>query len=85
MKKLNSFDESYRKLDPISQKKIRKAIRLMAEDLRHPSLQARKLTGREYIWYCRADRDLRITFQFDKTGDIVLRNCGHHDPTLKKP
>jgi mRNA interferase RelE/StbE len=85
MKKLNSFDESFRKLDPISQKKIRKAIRLMAEDLRHPSLQAGKLEGRKYIWYCRADRDLRITFHFDDQGDIVLRNCGHHDPTLRKP
>jgi len=82
---LDSFKESFDNLDSNSQKKIRKAIRLMAQDLRYPSLQTSKLQGRRYIWYCRADLDLRITFHFDDDGAIVLRNCGHHDPTLKNP
>ena len=37
----------------------------------------------------RAGRDIRITFEFQESEDgtsvVVLRNVGHHDPTLKNP
>jgi hypothetical protein len=37
----------------------------------------------------RAGQDIRITFEFQKdehgTNAVVLRNVGHHDPTLRNP
>lgn len=45
----------------------------------------KKMEGWDYIFEAGANMDIRITFHFEKTDTIVLRNCGHHDRTLKNP
>jgi mRNA interferase RelE/StbE len=62
----------------------RKALRLLALDLRHPSLQVKKMRGTRQIWEARASRSIRITFQFGD-NEIILRNIGNHEETLKEP
>jgi mRNA interferase RelE/StbE len=79
------FDKSFKKLDHESQTIIRKAIALMYHDLKHPSLRFKKMQGTEYIFEISGNMDLRITFHFEKPETAVLRNCGHHDKTLKNP
>ena len=78
------FEKSYRALLPEHQAAVDAHLRLMAEDWRHPSLQTKKLQGTHQIWAMRISRDLRLTFQPTKAG-ILLRNVGHHDPTLRSP
>ncbi|WP_231634473.1 cytotoxin [Salinicoccus sp. YB14-2] len=77
------FDTNFTKLDPQAQKAIKKALRFMVTDFNHPSLRMKKMEGWDYIFEAGANMDIRITFHFEKTDTIVLRNCGHHDRTLK--
>lgn len=79
------FDENFTALDAQSQMAIKKALRFLAHDWRHPSLRTKKMEGREYIFEASANMDIRITFHFEKPDTIVLRNCGYHDRTLKNP
>lgn len=77
-----SFIDAYVALTPEQQNRVDKALRLLAEDWRRPSLQVKRISGAQGIWEARASLSLRITFEMD--GDtIVLRNVGAHDKTLK--
>lgn len=78
------FQRAYRSLGAEDQDRIKKALRLMAEDLRYPSLRVKKIQGTKGIWEARASRSLRITFQIEE-GSILLRNVGQHDEALRNP
>lgn len=78
------FKRMYKKLDPEQQNAIKKALRLMSDNINRPSLRVKRIQGTRGIWEASATMGLRITFNWD--GDmIVLRNCGEHNRTLKKP
>ena len=66
--------------------KLPKALKLLAEDHRHPGLQTKRiqgLAGRE-IFEARLDQKVRFTFQIE--GDaLILRNIDVHDACLKNP
>ena len=81
------FKKSYQNLDKQSQKTIAKALRLLVENMFHPSLRTRKMEGyhNPYRWEARGNMDLRITFEYEKPELLILRNCGHHDKTLRNP
>ena len=79
-----SFRRFYRELPLHIQKKTDKQIRLLAENLRHPSLQVKKIQGTVGIWEARVDLHYRMTFE--RTGDSIhLRVVGNHDEALKNP
>lgn len=78
------FRRAYRSLGTAGQGRVKKALRLMAEDLKYPSLQVKKIQGTKGIWEARASRSLRITFQVEE-GSILLRNVGQHDEALRNP
>jgi mRNA-degrading endonuclease RelE of RelBE toxin-antitoxin system len=74
----------YQRLDSDQQKKIKRAINLMSDNIYHPSLRVKRIQGTKGIWEASATTGLRITFDWE--GDtITLRNCGQHDETLKNP
>ncbi|MCJ7840759.1 cytotoxin [Lederbergia sp. NSJ-179] len=81
------FTKALSKLDPESKIVIQKAMSLMLEDLNHPSLRVKKMKGyhNPKIWETSGNMDLRITFEFRKPDQLILRNCGHHDDTLDRP
>ncbi|SDJ16922.1 cytotoxin [Natribacillus halophilus] len=87
VERTSRFKKSYKKLDQQSQKAINKALVMMTEDFSHPSLRMKKMKGyhNPNIWGISANMDVRITFHFENTEMIVLRNCGHHDRTLNNP
>ncbi|HUS88999.1 MAG TPA: DNA helicase, partial [Desulfosporosinus sp.] len=59
------------------QKQTIKALRFLAENPRHPSLQTHKVEGTIFI-EAYANMDIRIIFE--RTSDtIVLRAVGHHN------
>ena len=73
----------------IKQKTL-KALALFGQNQRHPSLQVKKMQGRDGIWEARIDRKYRFTVHFEKepaSGEIVcvLRNVDNHDECLKNP
>jgi mRNA-degrading endonuclease RelE of RelBE toxin-antitoxin system len=78
------FQRAHAALSPRGQKKVEKALRLMAADPRHPGLGVKRIRGTAGIWEARASQALRITFEAQ--GDsIALRNVGRHDEALGRP
>jgi mRNA interferase RelE/StbE len=77
----NRFKRAYQGLTSEEQALADKALGLLAENLRHPSLRVRKLKGTEGIWEARVSRSLRLTFEIH--GDLLLlRTIGRHDEAL---
>lgn len=78
------FQRAYADLSDDQVTLVRKALRWLASNPRHPSLRVKKMQGTIDIWEARASRSLRLTFEMH--GDaILLRNVGAHDETLKNP
>jgi mRNA interferase RelE/StbE len=78
------FQRAYNDLTDQDAERVKKALRLLVENPRHPSLHVKRVQGTDRIWEARASLSIRLTFEMQ--GDlIVLRNVGAHDETLKKP
>ena len=75
---LPRFKRDYKKLTSQSQKIINHALLQMERDLKHPSLETKKLKGINSIWEARASKSLRITFNL-KGKLIILRTEGEHN------
>lgn len=82
------FLENYSRLGSNDRKAIDKAIRLLASNPRHPSLNVHKAknvkakypVGGDDVFIAYASKSLRFTFEYGpKPGMIALRNCGHHE------
>jgi mRNA-degrading endonuclease RelE of RelBE toxin-antitoxin system len=83
------FLKAYRILPVKIQGKLLKALKLMEQNQRHPSLRVRKMEGHEGIWEARVDLKYRFTFHYEKdsSGEVfcVFRNVDNHDECLKNP
>jgi len=83
------FLESYERLGQKEQRTIDKAVRLLAQNPRHPSLKVHKAKGikAKYpseggnsVFIAYASKELRLTFEYGpEPGMISFRNCGFHD------
>lgn len=78
------FKKAYKSLPEEAKQQVRKALRIIAVNIRHPSLHTKKIKGTKDIWEARVSLDYRLTFQIVKDY-FVLRNVGHHDPVLNNP
>ncbi|KKR51092.1 MAG: hypothetical protein UT84_C0003G0087 [Candidatus Curtissbacteria bacterium GW2011_GWA1_40_16] len=79
----SSFKKSYKKLPKFIQKKADRVLLLLASDLRHPSIRAKKIQGAGDTWEGRIDKFYRFTFQIE-ADEILLRSIGTHDITKKR-
>lgn len=71
------------KLPVTIQKKLEKQLMFLAQDVRHPSLHARKMTGDANKYEARIDYHYRFTYDvFDDT--ITILAVGPHDTGLGK-
>ncbi len=78
------FEQAYEKLTNAEKRSVRKALTLLGDNLKHPSLRARKMEGSKNIWEARPSKRLRMTFEM--AGEtILMRNVGEHDKVLKRP
>ncbi|GAX89583.1 type II toxin-antitoxin system YafQ family toxin [Effusibacillus lacus] len=69
------FREDFDKLTGIEQKQARKALRMLAQDPRYPSLQIHKIRGTAF-WEAYVNMDIRIIFE--NTGDtLIVHAIGH--------
>lgn len=73
----DSFRNDFDTLTDIEQKQARKALRLLAEDPRYPSLQIHKVRGTMF-WEAYVNMDIRLIFEHDR-DTLVLHAIGHHD------
>ena len=78
------FRASYQQLPHAIQRKVDKQLRFLAENLRHPSLQVKRIKATEGLWEARVDLHYRMTFEV--IGEtIYLRVVGNHDEVLRRP
>ena len=78
------FDRRYALLTEENAERVRGALRLLAENPRHPGLRMKKIKGTDGIWEIRAGLSVRLTFEM-KDDLVILRNVGPQDAALKKP
>lgn len=81
------FKRSYKKMDKNSQELIKEALKMLAENSKHPSLRVKKMQGYHnlYVWEASANLNIRITFEMEKSDRLILRNCGYDNETLSSP
>ena len=78
------FKKAYQQLPKNIQGKVKKALRLLDENPRHPSLRVKRIQGTDKIFEGRVDLKYRFSFEFENE-DVVLRNVDNHDECLKNP
>lgn len=79
----DQFKKAFDHLPAVVQKKTLRHVRLLAADLRHSGVKAKKMTSVGDVWEGRVDQSYRFTFEI--TGDtLVFRDVGTHD-VLKHP
>ena len=77
------FKKLYKKLPHSRKKKLNRQLELLAQDMGHPSLGAKKMVNQSDVWEARVDIHYRFTF--NTVGDrIILRAVGTHK-IYKKP
>jgi mRNA-degrading endonuclease RelE of RelBE toxin-antitoxin system len=79
------FKDAYRNLPPEIQAKVKKALRLLAENLRHPSLQTKPIQGVLGIYEARVDQSYRMTYERLPGNVVRMRIVGKHDEALRHP
>jgi len=87
------FLESYASLGTSEKRAIDKAIKILADNPRYPSLNIHKAknvrgkysTGERDVFIAYASKKLRFTFEYGpEAGVIAIRNCGYHDKSERK-
>lgn len=82
------FLESYNLLGQKEKRAIDKAVKFLAENPRHPSLNVHKAKnikakyteGGNAVFIAYAGKNLRFTFEYGPQPSMIsLRNCGFHD------
>ena len=79
----HQFLKLFNKLPGAIQAKVKKQIRLLAENPRHPSLQSKPVQGAQGIFEARVDRDYRMTYERLPDDTLLLRVVARHDQALK--
>ena len=73
----NTFKRRFRKAPKDIQRRTEKALRLLVENLQHPSLRAKIVDETNRIWQARISRSWRLYFQI--LGDkLVLLTLHKH-------
>jgi mRNA-degrading endonuclease RelE of RelBE toxin-antitoxin system len=72
-----SFLEAYRRLPQSIQRKVDYRINLLAQNIGHPGLRARKVTGVTGIYEARVDRRYRLLYE-RLPGVLHFRSLGTH-------
>ena len=79
------FKKAFQRLPKDIQDKVQKALALLAENPRHPSLQAKPIRGSSGYYEARVDINYRMTYVRLPDDVLELSAVGSHDETLKNP
>jgi len=78
------FIRDFKELPGNKKKLFKRKIALFAENIRHPSLRVKKMSGHDNRWEASIDMFYRFTFEIHK-DHYFLRRIGPHDDVLKRP
>ena len=78
------FKEKNNHLPYVIQSKVKKALKLLDADFRHPGLRSHPIHGYEGIYEAYLDDKYRMTYE-SKGGLLIMRNIDNHDECLKNP
>ena len=78
----DSFKKDFQRLPLDIQQRAEKALRFLATNVRHPSLQVRLTDTQRRIWKANITRAYRFTFQAEEER-IILRAIGNHEEMLR--
>lgn len=67
----------FESLPPVVQDRVKKQLDFLCQNLRHPSLQAKKYDEARDIWQARVDRNYRFYFQIHGDTYLILRIIPH--------
>ena len=70
-------DKEYRKLPVQLQKQVDKQFNFLADNIRHPSLDAKKYSETDDIWQGRINRDYRFYFYIANDTYHILTIVPH--------
>jgi mRNA interferase RelE/StbE len=79
------FKKSVLELDQRTRDKLKKQLRYLLSDPRHPSLHVKKIKGTQSIFEARVNDSYRFTFDFGEDQEVILRVVRKHNSALKKP
>ena len=79
------FIKAYVKLSAAIQKRVDKAILLLEENPRHPSLQTKPIQSFKGIYEARVDINYRMTYERLPNDVLLIRTVARHDEALKNP
>jgi mRNA-degrading endonuclease RelE of RelBE toxin-antitoxin system len=69
--------EDYLRLEPRLRQRTDKQLRLLLQNLRHPSLRAKKYDARRDIWQGRITASWRFYFRIERDAYVVLAIVPH--------
>lgn len=71
----NKFLEQLENFPLEVQRKFQKQLRFLLQDVRHPSLHAKKYGGTNNIWQARVDKNVRFYFEIksDKITFLAIK------------
>ena len=72
-----SAAKDFEELSPRLRKTTLKQLELLRQDLRHPSIRAKKYDESKDVWQGRVNRDYRFNFRIVGTTYRVLRIIPH--------
>lgn len=73
------FRRSFRKFSPSIQQKFEKQIGYLLQDIRYPSLRAKRYDEERRIWQARVDDTIRFYFVVNDDMYILLDIARHLD------
>lgn len=79
----HNFKKYYKKLPKDIKERVKKQVKILKQNPRHPSLKIKKMKDPRNIWEGRITGSYRFTFLIEKKT-YILRRIGAHD-ILKKP
>jgi mRNA-degrading endonuclease RelE of RelBE toxin-antitoxin system len=77
IRRLGPFRKDFGKFPGSIKRRAERALRLLVQNLHHPSLEARIVDKRKRIWKARMNGGYRFTYRIE--GEIIeLRRIGTH-------
>ena len=67
----------YKNLSPELKALVRKQLNLLRDNLRHPSLHAKKYGGTDDVWQGRVNRDYRFYFKITDNSYHIISIVPH--------
>jgi mRNA-degrading endonuclease YafQ of YafQ-DinJ toxin-antitoxin module len=77
------FKKELDKLSDIEKRMVFKTVAVLEQNPFYPSLRTKKLKGKQDLFECSVNMDIRIIWRFKDRRLIIMLDVGHHD-ILKK-